>query len=196
MKSRTIIEQEVDPMLVNINHEKFVTLRRTNSDKKNTLFAFFQRQWTHHHQGWYTMPKTIKHSRWGSSLKITTARRKTWSDTTILIWGGRPTPRHFKNDATSPSCFPSLASYKRYWVRACNISIQHKLKNKIQMIPEWIHLPTWTSRPGDFKHNVLPPKLPPRGGHENINSEIDIFSKYTVAYPVSHPQHSTQPKLR
>ena len=101
LTSRTIIEQEVDPMLVNINHEKFVTLRRTNPDKKKYVFCVLPETMNASPSRRYTMPKIIKRRRWGSSLKSTTARRITWSDTTILTWGGRPTPRHFENAATS-----------------------------------------------------------------------------------------------
>ena len=33
----------------------------------------------------------------------------------------------------------------------------------------------------------LLPELPPSGGYENINTALDVFSRYAFAYPISNP---------
>ena len=132
----TINEQDVDPTLVNTNHEKLVTLGRTNPDKQNHVI--------------FILPETMNASPskiiyYAENTKTSLVRFATqkylhpdnnlkWYD--YLYVRRHASPRHFKNAAKSPSYFPSLASYRTNWVRACEICMQHKLKNKSQMTPE------------------------------------------------------------
>ena len=83
--------------------------------------------------------------------------------------------------------FPSIATYDRNWVRDCEICIQDKRINNTRITPELIHIPEWDLGPEDLMQIDLLPELPPSGGYENIIMEIDVFSRYAFAYPVSNP---------
>ena len=83
--------------------------------------------------------------------------------------------------------FPSIATYVRNWVRDCQICIQYKRINNTRITPELIHIPEWDLGPEDLMQIDLLPELPPSGGYENINTAIDVFSRYAFAYPVSNP---------
>ena len=83
--------------------------------------------------------------------------------------------------------FPSIATYVRNWVRACEICIQDKRINNTRITPELIHIPEWDLGPEDLMQIDLLPELPPSGGYENIITAIDVFSRYAFAYPVSNP---------
>ena len=83
--------------------------------------------------------------------------------------------------------FPSIATYVRNWVRDCEKCIQDKRINNTRITPELIQIPEWDLRPEDLMQIDLLPELPPSGGYENIITAIDVFSRYTFAYPVSNP---------
>ena len=83
--------------------------------------------------------------------------------------------------------FPSIATYVRNWVRDCEICIQDKRINNTRITPELIHIPERDFGPEDLMQIDLLPELTPIGGYENIITEIDVFSRYAFAYPVSNP---------
>ena len=60
--SRILIEQDSDPTLLNFKRERNVgiTIRRTNSIKRCTLHALFQKQKAYYHQGRYSLPAVLE----------------------------------------------------------------------------------------------------------------------------------------
>ena len=82
--------------------------------------------------------------------------------------------------------FPTIALYVRNWVRNCETCIQDKRINNTRITPELIHIQDWDLGPADLMQIDLLPELPPSGGHENIITAIDVFSRYAFAYPVSN----------
>ena len=84
--------------------------------------------------------------------------------------------------------FPSIATYVRNWVRDCEICIQDKRINNTRITPVLIHIPECDLGPEDLMQIDLLPELPPSGGYKNINTAIDVFSRYAFAYPVSTPR--------
>ena len=84
-------------------------------------------------------------------------------------------------------CFPSIATYIRNWVRDCKICIQDKRINNKRITPELIHIPECDLGAEDLMQIDLLPELPLSGGHENIITATDVFSRYAFAYPVSNP---------
>ena len=77
--------------------------------------------------------------------------------------------------------------YVRNWVRDCEICIQGKRINNTRISPELIRIPEWDLAHEDLMQIDLLPELRPSGGYENINTAIDVFSRYAFAYPVSNP---------
>ena len=83
--------------------------------------------------------------------------------------------------------FPSIATYVRNWVRKSEICIQDKRINNTRITFELIHIPERDLGQGVFMQINLLPELPPSGGYENVITAIDVFSRYTFAYPLSNP---------
>ena len=83
--------------------------------------------------------------------------------------------------------FPSIATYVRNWVRDCEICIQDKRINNTRNTPELIHIPEWDLGPEVLMQIDLLPETSPSGGYEIIITAIDIFSRYAFAYAVSNP---------
>ena len=82
--------------------------------------------------------------------------------------------------------FLSIATYIRNWVRDCEICIQDKRINNTRITPELIHIPEWDLGREFLMQIDLLPELLPSGGHENIITTKDVFSRYAFAYPVSN----------
>ena len=91
--------------------------------------------------------------------------------------------------------FPSIATYVRNWVSDCETCIQDKRINNTLNTPESIHITEWDLGPEDFMKTDLLPELPPSGGYENIITAIDIFSRYSFAYPFSNPTAANTEKI-
>ena len=92
--------------------------------------------------------------------------------------------------------FPSIATYVRNWVRDCEVCIQDKRIGNTRITPELIHIPEWDLGPEDLMQIDPLPELPPSGGYENINTAIDVFSRYAFAYPVSNPTAVNTTKIK
>ena len=58
-----------------------------------------------------------------------------------------------------------------------------------------LNLPEWDLGPEDTMQIDLLPKLPPRGGYENIITAMDVFSRYLSAYPVTDASATNTAKV-
>ena len=77
--------------------------------------------------------------------------------------------------------FPSIATYVRNWVRDCEICIQDKRINNTRITPDLFQIPEWDLGQEDPMQIAFLPELPPSGGFENIITAIDVFSRYAFA---------------
>ena len=82
-------------------------------------------------------------------------------------------------------CLPSIASYVRNWVREFEVCMQNKQISGTRMTPETVHVPEKVVGPEGFVQINLLPEAPPGGCMDNVISTTDIFSRYTIADPVS-----------
>ena len=84
--------------------------------------------------------------------------------------------------------FPSIANRVRKWVKTCRICVQDERIENSQHTPELISIPECDLGPAKVMQIDLLLELPPSGGHENIITAIDVFSRYVFVYPVSSPR--------
>ena len=58
-----------------------------------------------------------------------------------------------------------------------------------------LNLPEWDLGPEDAMQIDLLPNLPPSGGHENITTAMDVFSRYLFAHPVTDASATNTAKV-
>ena len=63
--------------------------------------------------------------------------------------------------------------------------IQNKRINNDLLKTELLNCPEWDLGPEDILQMDILLNLPPSGGHDNIITAIDVFSRYLFAHPVT-----------
>ena len=81
--------------------------------------------------------------------------------------------------------YPGVAKIVKKWVQGCEICIKDKRIANASITPELLNLPEWDLGPEDALQIDLLPNLPPSGGYKNIITDLDVFSRYFFAYPVT-----------
>ena len=81
--------------------------------------------------------------------------------------------------------YPCMAKYIKKWVSNCQTCIQTKRINNDLLRTELLNCPEWDLGPEDILQMDILPNLPPSGGYDHIITAIDVFSRYSFAYPVT-----------
>ena len=79
--------------------------------------------------------------------------------------------------------YPSMAKYVKTLVEGCEECARDKRVPNATFTPELLNLPEWDLGPEDAMQVNLLPNLPPSGGYENVQTAIEVFSRYLFAYP-------------
>ena len=167
----------------------WITIWRTNFFKWSTLHALFQKQETYYLQRWFTLSTILQRSWRSQSLQVLLPGQllKVLLQSLHRGAGKHPGISKMIQEIRQKFYFPSIATYVRNWVHDCEICIQDKLINNTRITLDSILIPEWDHGPQNLMHIDLLPKLPPSGGHENIITARDVFSRYPFAYSVSNP---------
>ena len=80
-----------------------------------------------------------------------------------------------------------MATYIGNWGRESEFCIQDKSVNNTWITPKLIHIPELDLQPEGLVKIDLLPELPPHGGYEYFITVVDVFSRYSIAYPVFNP---------
>ena len=83
--------------------------------------------------------------------------------------------------------YRSMSKHVKKWVEGCEQCETDKgVPNvTITITPELLNLPEWDLGPKDAMQIDLLPNLPPSGGYENVQTAIDVFSRYQFANPLT-----------
>ena len=87
--------------------------------------------------------------------------------------------------------FPKMAQLIREWVISCEQCIRESRIDRSLTRPPLQNPNEHITAPEDAMQIDLVPELPPSGGYENIVTAIDVFSRYSFAYPKSNQDAKT-----
>ena len=82
--------------------------------------------------------------------------------------------------------FPKLAQLVRESVMSCEQCIRESRIDRSLTRPPLQNLNEHNTATEDAMKNDFVPELPPSGGYENIVTAMDVFSRYSLAYPTSN----------
>ena len=88
-----------------------------------------------------------------------------------------------------------MAQLIREWVMSCEQCLRDsRINPRLTSIP--LQSPNeYITAPEDAMQYDLVPGLPPSGGYENIVTALDVFSRYSFAYPTSNEDAKTVTKV-
>ena len=90
--------------------------------------------------------------------------------------------------------FPKMAQLFREWVMSCEQCIRESRIHR--NFPPPLQNPNeHITAPEDAMKIDLVPELPPSGGYENIVTAMDVFSRYSFAYPTANKDAKTIAKV-
>ena len=87
--------------------------------------------------------------------------------------------------------FPRMAQLFREWVMSCEQCIRESRIDRSLTRPPLQNPNEHTTAPEDAMQIDLVPELPPFSGYENIVTAMDVFSRYSFAYPTSNQDAKT-----
>ena len=90
--------------------------------------------------------------------------------------------------------YPNLAQLIREWVLFCEQCLREAQINP-RLTPPLQNPNEYITAPEDAMQIDLVPGLPPSSGNENIVTAIDVFSRYSFAYPTSNEDAKTVVKV-
>ena len=91
-------------------------------------------------------------------------------------------------------CFSKMAQLIREWVMSCKQCIRESRIDHSFTRPPLQNANEHITEPKDAMQIDMVPELPPSGGHENIVTAMDVFSRYLFAYPTSSQYAKTMLK--
>ena len=91
--------------------------------------------------------------------------------------------------------YPTTAQLIREWVISCEKSIRELRINPQLTRPPLQNLIEHITAPEDAMQIDLVPGIPPSGRYENILTAMDVFSRYSFAYPTSNQDATTIAKV-
>ena len=91
--------------------------------------------------------------------------------------------------------FPKRAQLIREWVMSCEQCIRKSRIDRSLTRPPLQNPNEHITAPGDAMQYDLVPELPPSGGHENIVTAMDVFSRNFFAYPTANQDAKTIAKV-
>ena len=87
--------------------------------------------------------------------------------------------------------YPKMAQLIREWVLSCGPCLRESRINPRLTRPPFQNPNEYITAPEDAMQFYLVLGLPPSGGYENIVTAIDVFSRYSFAYPTSNQKAKT-----
>ena len=91
--------------------------------------------------------------------------------------------------------YPKMARLIREWVMSCEKCIRELRINPQLTRPPLQNPNEHINVPEDAMQIDLVPGLPPSGGDENIVTAMDVYSRYSIAYPTSNQDATTIAKV-
>ena len=91
--------------------------------------------------------------------------------------------------------YPNMAKHVKKLVEGCEQCERDKRVPNATITPELVNLPEWDLGTEDAMQIDLLPNLPPSRGHENVLTEIDVFSRYVFAYLLADDSAINVPKV-
>ena len=82
--------------------------------------------------------------------------------------------------------YPNVAQLIREWVLSCEQCLRESRIDPRLTRPPLQNPNEYITAPEDAMQIDLVPGLPPSAGYENIVTAIDVFSRYSFAYPTSN----------
>ena len=91
--------------------------------------------------------------------------------------------------------FPKMAQLIREWVMSCEQCNRESLIDHSLTRPPLQNPNEHNTAPEDAMQIDLVPELPPSGGYENLVTAMDVFYRYSFAYPTSNQDAKTIAKV-